>query len=209
MIGGILGKKLGMTQVFDESGVAVGVTVLEVGPCAVLQVKTPESDGYRAVQLGFGDKKRSRATKAETGHVKKVGTEPKRFVREVPCDESDEVALGSEIAVDVLEGIERVDVIGVMKGRGFAGGMKRHGFHGQSATHGTKRRHRAPGSIGASASPSRVIKGMRMAGQMGNCRRTALSLKVVSVDKDNNLLVVRGAVPGANGGHVIVRPSKR
>lgn len=209
MIAGVLGKKLGMTQMFDENGTAVGVTVLEVGPCTVLQVKTPEKDGYSAVQLGFADKKRSLATKPETGHVKKVDAEPKKFVREVPCDEGDEVEPGATVGVAVLEGVEFVDVIGQIKGRGFTGVMKRWGFHGQSATHGIKRRHRAPGSIGASASPARVIKGVKMAGRMGGCRRTSLNLKVVDVDVENNLLIVRGAVPGANGGHVIVRPSNR
>ena len=209
MIGGVLGKKLGMTQIFDGDGTSVGVTVLEVGPCQVLQVKTRESDGYCAVQLGFEDKKRRRATKSETGHVKKANAEPKKFVREVSYDEGDPVQLGETIGVDLLEDAPRVDVIGTMKGRGFAGVMKRWGFRGQSATHGTKRRHRAGGSIGASASPSRVIKGMKMPGHMGACRRTALSLKVMSVDKENNLLLVRGAVPGANGTHVVVRPSSR
>lgn len=209
MIRGMLGKKLGMTQVYDQKGVARGVTVLAVGPCTVLQVKKVEGDGYEAVQLGFEDKRRSLAKKPESGHVKKAGAEPKRFIREVPVDAGEAVDMGSEVGLDVLEGVARVDVTGVMKGRGFTGGMKRWGFHGLSASHGTKRRHRAPGSIGASASPSRVIKGMRMAGHMGACRRTVLNLMVVEVDKEKNLLVVNGAVPGANGGYVIIRPSRR
>lgn len=212
MIAGVLGKKLGMTQVFDENGTAVGVTVLEVGPCTVLQIKTEEKDGYSAIQLGFADKKRSRATKPETGHVRKVDSEPKKFVREIRCDAGDAsggVEAGATVGVSVLEGVDSVDIIGQMKGRGFTGVMKRWGFHGQSATHGVKRRHRSPGSIGASASPARVIKGVKMAGRMGGCRRTSLNLKVVDIDVENNLLIVRGAVPGANGGHVLVRPSNR
>ena len=209
MIRGVLGKKLGMTQIFDDRGAAVGVTVLAVGPCTVLQVKTPERDGYSAVQLGYENKRRTLAKKPETGHVKKANAEPKKFVREVPVDAGDALELGSAVGLELLEGVEHVDVTGKMKGRGFAGVMKRWHFAGMGASHGCKRRHRAPGSIGSSAWPSRVIKGKKMGGHMGACRRTSLNLRVVGIDKENGILLVQGAVPGANGGHVIIRPSKR
>jgi large subunit ribosomal protein L3 len=205
---GLLGRKIGMTQVFDEDGTVRGVTVLEMGPCQVLQVRTEEKDGYAAIQLGFDDKPRRRATKAERGHVAKVSAEPKRFVREIRLDAAAEQEAGAVLTVDVFNDIKKVDVTGTMKGRGFAGVMKRHGFPGLEATHGVQRKNRAAGSIGCSAFPSRVVKGRRMNGQYGNCKNTVRHLKVVRIDIENNCLLVEGGVPGPNGGYVLVRKSR-
>lgn len=205
MVTALVGKKLGMTQIFDAKGEAVPVTVLRVGPCVVLQKKTAETDGYVALQVGFEDKKEKHATKPEIGHVKKANTAPKRFVREVAWDGQGEVKPGDVLTLKVFEGVETVDVTGTTKGRGFQGVVRRHGFAGGPKTHGQSDRLRAPGAIGSSASPSRVLKGLRMAGHMGHVRRTVQSLKVVSVDLDTHTLLVRGAVAGPTGGYVIVR----
>ncbi|ADV62659.1 LSU ribosomal protein L3P [Isosphaera pallida ATCC 43644] len=210
MVVGLLGRKVGMTQIYREDGQAVPVTVLECGPCTVLQVKTPETDGYCAVQLGYLDRKRKTATAAARGHARKAGNaEPKRYIREIRQDEPPTLKLGDQLTVSVFEAIKRVDVTGVSKGRGFAGVVKRHGFRGLRATHGVKRMHRHPGSSGPSADPSRTRKGIRKPGHFGHAKVTALNLEVVKVDPDANLLVVKGAVPGPNGGFVTVRQTNR
>ena len=200
---GILGEKLGMTQVFDEEGRAVPVTVIKAGPCKVVQVKTEATDGYGAVQLSFAERKRT--GKPAAGHFGKAGVEPTRYLVELRTDDASEYQPGQAIAVDTFEPGERVDVIGVSKGKGFAGTMKRHGFSGLGASHGTKRKHRSPGAIGACATPSRVFRGMRMAGQMGNARVTVLNLRVIEADAERGLLLIEGAVPGPIGGLLMVR----
>ncbi|HVL64354.1 MAG TPA: 50S ribosomal protein L3 [Actinomycetota bacterium] len=204
---GILGRKIGMTQVFDESGRAVPVTVVEAGPCRVAQVKSPEKDGYSAIQLAFGPAKR--VNKPMGGHFAKAGIDSARHLVELRLEAPGEYETGAEIKADVFESGELVDVIGVTKGKGFAGGMKRHNFRGLSATHGTQRKHRSPGSIGACATPARVFKGTRMAGQMGNRRVTTLNLRVIKADPERNLLLLRGAVPGPKGGLLMVRSAVR
>ena len=209
MVAGLLGKKLGMTQVFDDDGVMAPVTVIQAGPCQVMQVKMRERDGYDAVQLGFDDKRRKRATKAESGHARAAKTEPKRFIREVPMVEGEEIALGQTLTVEALSDVSHVDVTGKSKGKGFQGVMKRHGFRGQPASHGASKVHRAPGSIGQASDPSRVFKGVRMPGHMGNVRKTVPHLAVVRIIPEENLLLVRGAVPGPNGGYLLVRPSRK
>ncbi|HUG88495.1 MAG TPA: 50S ribosomal protein L3 [Actinomycetota bacterium] len=200
---GILGEKLGMTQVFTDEGRALPVTVIMAGPNRVLQVKTEATDGYTAVQLGF--KPAGRATKPMKGHAEKAGTEPTRHVVELRTDDAGTYEPGQEIKADVFAPGDRVDVIGVSKGKGFAGVMKRHGFSGLSASHGTKKKDRSPGAIGACATPSRVFRGMKMAGHMGHERVTVLNLEVVETDPERNLLLVRGAIPGPIGGLVMVR----
>ena len=202
MLRGMIGKKLGMTQVFDETGLAHPVTVLEVGPCVVTQVKTPERDGYSAVQLGFGLDKR--LNKPERGHRQASGF-MSRTLREVNADDPGEFAIGQVITAETFREGELVDVVGTSKGKGFQGGVKRHGFRGGPRTHGQSDRLRAPGSIGSSATPGRVFKGMRMAGRMGNDRVTVQNLKVVRVDPSRNLVLVRGSVPGANESLVLVQ----
>ncbi|HET9016223.1 MAG TPA: 50S ribosomal protein L3 [Thermomicrobiaceae bacterium] len=199
---GLLGKKLGMTQIFDETGQVIPVSVLEVGPCVVTQVKTTAHDGYESVQVGFGHKKRLNSP--ERGHRRAAGADS-RHLREFGATNIDDFSVGQVIDCGVFKAGDRVDVTGTSKGHGFAGVMKRHGFGGGPKTHGQSDRSRAPGSIGASASPGRVLKGMRMAGQMGNARVTVQSLEVIRVDPERNLLLVRGSVPGANNGLVMVR----
>jgi large subunit ribosomal protein L3 len=209
---GLLGRKIGMTQIYQEDGTAVPVTVLECGPCTVLQVRTEERDGYTALQLGFADKKRKSATAAERGHAKKVDAEPKRYVREIRQANGTAaaaVAPGQTLTVEVFNEIARVDVIGTSKGRGFTGVVKRHGFKGLRASHGVKRMHRHPGSSGPSADPARTRKGIRKPGHHGHARITVRNLKVVRVDPTNNLLLVRGAVPGPNGGFLTVRQTNK
>ncbi len=209
---GLLGRKVGMTQIYLEDGTAVPVTVLECGPCTVLQVRTEQRDGYTALQLGFADKKRKSATDPERGHAKKVNAEPKRFIREIRQETAadvSEVAEGQTLTVEVFNEIKQVDVIGTSKGRGFTGVMKRHGFKGLRATHGVKRMHRHPGSSGPSADPAHTRKGIRKPGQHGNSRVTVRNLKVVRVDLANNLLLVRGAVPGPNGGYLTVHQTNK
>ena len=202
MIQGLIGKKLGMSQIFDDTGLAHPVTVLEVGPCVVTQVKTPEQDGYSAVQLGFGLDKR--LNRPERGHRKGSGF-MSRTLLEVGADDAAEFTVGQVITADAFAQGERVDVIGTSKGRGFQGVVKRHGFAGGPKTHGQSDRHRAPGSIGSSATPGRVFKGMRMAGRMGGDRVTIQNLTVLRVDTERNLLLVEGSVPGSNDSLVIVR----
>ena len=202
---GILGEKLGMTQVFTEDGRAVPVTVIAAGPCRVVQVKAADGDGYAAVQLGYGS--RGRTTKGLAGHFKKAHVEPTRYLVELRTDDAGTYELGQEIKADVFQPGDRADVVGVSKGKGFAGVMKRHGFKGLSASHGTERKHRSPGAIGACATPSRVFRGTRMAGHMGHQRVTVLNLEVVEADAERGLLLVKGAVPGPEGGVVMVRTS--
>jgi large subunit ribosomal protein L3 len=203
-IKGILGTKLGMTQIFDDTR-AIPVTVIKAGPCFVAQVKTEEKDGYSAVQLAFGAARPNGLTKPEQGHFDKHGGQTGRHVVEIRTDDAGSYEPGQELRADVFEAGERADVVGVSKGKGFAGVMKRHGFSGLSSSHGTERKHRSPGAIGACATPSRVFKGMRMAGQMGNERVTVLNLEVVRADAERNLLLLRGAIPGPEGGLVMVR----
>jgi large subunit ribosomal protein L3 len=206
---GLLGRKVGMTQIYQEDGTAVPVTVVECGPCTVLQVRTAERDGYHAVQLGFADKKRKSATQAERGHAKKASAEPKRFIREIRQEGPTEVAEGQILTVELFNDIPAVDVVGTSKGRGFSGVIKRHGFRGLRATHGVKRMHRHPGSSGSSADPARVFKGKRKPGHFGHARITVRNLRVVRVDPTNNVLLVRGAVPGPNGGYLIIRKTNK
>ncbi|APZ96230.1 50S ribosomal protein L3 [Fuerstiella marisgermanici] len=226
---GLLGKKIGMTQVYNDEGVVVPVTVIEAGPCVVTQVRTVDRDGYDAVQLGFGDRPRRLASRAARGHVAaisgrrqkvraatgvesavKAECEPKVFVREFRCEDADHgLEVGQSLAADAVADWKFIDVIGTSKGRGHAGVMKRHNFKGQRATHGVKRVHRHGGSIGQSADPARVMKGTRMAGRYGGVRITVRNLKVVRADAENNMLLVEGAVPGANGGFVVLRHSAR
>ena len=207
---GLLGRKVGMTQIYEPDGTAIPVTVIECGPCTVLQVRTEERDGYHAIQLGFADKKRKNATQAERGHAKKVEAEPKKFVREIRQDAASEgVAEGQTLTVELFKDIKNVDVVGISKGRGFTGVMKRHGFKGLRATHGVKRMHRHPGSSGPSADPSHTRKGIKKPGQHGNARTTVRNLKVIRVDATNNLLLVRGAIPGHNDGYVMIRQTNK
>ena len=209
MIVGMLGRKVGMTQIYEDNGVVVPVTVVECGPCTVLQVRTAERDGYHALQLGFADKKRKSATDPERGHARKVDAEPKKYVREIRQDGPADVAEGQVLTVDVFGEVKSVDVVGTSKGRGFTGVIKRHGFKGLRATHGVKRMHRHPGSSGPSADPAHTRKGIRKPGQHGNSRVTVRNLKVVRVDKDNNILLVRGAIPGPNGGFITIRQTNK
>ncbi len=209
----ILGKKVGMTQVYDENGTLHPVTVVQAGPCSVLQVKTADRDGYDAVQIGYEDSKPHRAARPQIGHAAAAGVAPKRFVREVRlAAPAEDVEPGAEIGVDLFEDVAFVDVVGTTKGRGYQGGMKRHGFKGQPASHGVERKHRSPGSIASHSSNAgtgpKPKKGKRMAGHMGSERCTSRNHKLVKVDKDNGLLLIRGALPGANGGLLLVRKSK-
>jgi large subunit ribosomal protein L3 len=218
----ILGRKVGMTQVYLEDGTAVPVTVIQAGPCNVLQVRSQERDGYQAVQLGFEDKPRRLASKAERGHVAKLDSkraknrasagvellekadcEPQRFIREFRGETG--LAVGTVVTAESFAEVKRVDVTGTSKGRGFSGVMKRHNFSGQRASHGVKKCHRHAGGTGMSASPSRTFKGVRMAGQFGNAKTTTRNLELVRVDAENNLLLIRGSVPGPNGGFVSIR----
>ncbi len=211
----LLGKKVGMTRVYDESGRLVPVTVIQVGPCTVTQVKTAESDGYDAIQLGFEDVKASRQKQPQVGHAAKAEATPKRFVREWRLAEKpeNEIKLGDSLTVSVFAETKYVDVIGTSKGKGYAGVMKRHGFGGFPASHGTERKHRAPGSISSFSSNAGTgghpKKGKRMSGHMGHCRITTKNHSLVSIDEEKNLLVVKGAVPGPAGGYCIVRTAKR
>jgi large subunit ribosomal protein L3 len=201
---GLIGKKLGMTQIFWEDGAAIPVTVIEAGPCVVIQKKTKKTDGYDAVQLGFGRRKEKKATKPLKGHFKKADKGYFQFIREIRTDTPDDYEVGQELKADIFGVGDRVDVIGTTKGKGFAGVIKRHGFHGGRATHGSMF-HRAPGSIGASAYPSRVFKGTKLPGHMGNQRKTVQNLTVVGVRADRNLILVKGAVPGSRNGIVLIK----
>jgi large subunit ribosomal protein L3 len=202
---GLLGKKLGMTQVWDENNKLIPVTVVEITPNVVTQLRTPEIDGYSAVQIAYGQIDPRKANKPATGHFEKAGVTPRRHLTEVRTADAAEYSLGQELTVDTFTAGQLVDVVGTSKGKGFAGVMKRHNFKGVSSSHGSHRNHRKPGSIGASSTPSRVFKGMRMAGRMGGDRVTVLNLKVHAVDLEKGLLLVKGAVPGARGRIVFVR----
>jgi large subunit ribosomal protein L3 len=196
----ILGRKVGMTQIWTDKGERVGVTVVEAGPCKVLQVKNDQTDGYFAVQLGFGEKKEKNTTKPLFGHFDKAGTTPKSYVREVRLNAAADEKVGDEIKATVLEGIKYVDVTGTSKGKGYQGVMKRHNFRGLPASHGCSKRHRAPGGLGRTYSINKgVPKGKRMAGHMGSVRVTIQALELVKIDAENNILLIKGAVPGANG----------
>jgi large subunit ribosomal protein L3 len=209
MVNGIIGKKVGMTQLFAPDGSVTPVTVIKAGPCIVVQKKTVNVDGYNAVQLGFVEEKPPRRVNKPTeGHFKRAGVPPTRVLREVRVEASEEATnVGDKILVDMFNPNDLVDVIGKSKGRGFAGFIKRHGFSGGRATHGSMF-HRAPGSIGQSAYPSRVIKGTKMAGHMGDERKSIRNLRVVAVDTENNLLMIRGAVPGPNGAYVLIKKAQ-
>jgi large subunit ribosomal protein L3 len=217
---GLLGRKVGMTQIFDEAGTAIPVTVIEAGPCHVLQLRTKDRDGYEAIQIGYRDKPRRLATRSQRGQVAKLDSkrsksgvallpkancEPKRFVREFRGATGEGIEVGKELKVEVFKDVKAVDVTGTSKGRGTAGVMRRHNFKGQRASHGVKKVHRHGGGTSMNTFPARVFKGKRMAGRLGNERTTSRNLKVVRVDAENNLLLVRGAVPGPNGGYVIIR----
>ncbi|MDH4136177.1 MAG: 50S ribosomal protein L3 [Anaerolineae bacterium] len=206
---GILGRKVGMTQIFDERGEVVPVTVIEAGPCFVTQVKTLERDGYAAVQLGFKEVKPERLTRPQLKHLSKNQLPPLRYLREIRMSDVSQYEEGQKIRVSIFDVGDRVDVIGISKGKGFAGVVKRHGFGGGPKTHGQSDRQRAPGSIGAGTTPGRVHKGMRMAGRMGNARVTAQNLQVVLVDPERNLLAVKGAVPGARDGLLVVEEARK
>ncbi|WP_420363100.1 50S ribosomal protein L3 [Curtobacterium aetherium] len=202
---GLLGKKLGMTQVWDENNKFIPVTVIEVGPNVVTQIRNVERDGYEAIQIAAGQIDPRKVNKPAAGHFEAAGVTPRRTLTEIRTNDSAEYTLGQELTVDTFEAGQKVDVVGTSKGKGFAGVMKRHNFAGVSASHGSHRNHRKPGSIGASSTPSRVFKGMRMAGRMGGDRVTVLNLTVHAVDAEKGLLLVKGAVPGARGRSVFVR----
>ena len=208
MVARLLGKKLGMTQMFNKEGNLVPVTLIQAGPCNILQIKNKENDGYSAIQVGFGERKKKRATKAEIGHCSKAKTGVKKLVREFRDDPLDaKYELGQVLTVDVFDGVEVIDITGTSKGKGFAGAMKRWGFHGGPATHGCTT-PRSAGSVGAGTDPGRVLKGKKMAGRMGGDKCTVRNLDVIKIDKDRNLMFVKGAVPGPNGGYVIIRKSR-
>ena len=203
---GILGTKVGMTEIFTQDSRAVPVTVIQAGPCVVTQVKTPEIDGYSAVQLAFAEARKGKTNKPMAGHFEKAGVKkPLRHLVELRTDDASAYSAGQEITVDIFAPGDRTDVVGVSKGKGFTGTMKRHNFHGLGASHGTERKHRSPGSVGAASAPSRVFRGMKMSGQSGNARVTVLNLEVVEADTERNLLLLKGAVPGPNGGLVMIR----
>ena len=201
----LLGEKLGMTQVFDANSRVVPVTVVKAGPCVVTQVRSPGTDGYSAVQIGYGQIDPRKVNKPTQGHFRKAEVPARRHLRELRTNDASEYTLGQEVTVEVFEAGQKIDVTGTSKGKGTAGVMKRHGFHGLGAGHGTQRKHRSPGSIGACATPSRVFKGVRMAGRMGNERTTVLSLTLHAIDAERGLLLVKGAVPGPAHGLVFVR----
>lgn len=213
MVPAILGRKVGMTQIYETDGKAVPVTVIEAGPCVITQVKTAEGqDGYDAVQLGFEDKKPHRSTLAQIGHNRTAQTSPKQLVREIRLSEPTDKAVGDVVTVEIFgDEVKYVDVSGVTRGKGFQGGMKRWGFGGQPASHGTERKHRSPGSIGGRASnlgTGRNKKGIHMAGQDGHVRRTQMSLKVMGVDAEHHVMWVKGSIPGPKGSYVVVRQAK-
>jgi large subunit ribosomal protein L3 len=213
MLAALLGKKIGTTQVYDAQGVIHNVTVIQAGPCCVLQVKTPQTDGYSAVQMGYEDVKPSRALKPEIGHAIKANTKPKKFIREIRLTKpAEDVKIGQTLTVEIFAAVPFVDVVGTTKGKGFAGVMKRYLFAGMPASHGTERKHRSPGSISAHATNrgwgGDIKRGKRMGGRMGNAQCTSRNHRLIGVDKENNLLLVKGPVPGANGGFVFVRSSK-
>ncbi len=201
----IVGEKVGMTQIWDDQNRAIPVTLVRVAPCRVVQVKTPESDGYSALQVTFGAQRPSRLNKPDAGHFAKAGVDPGKRLVELRVDDSGQYSVGDEITATILSAGEKVDVTGVSKGKGFAGPMKRHGFKGLPASHGAHRVHRAPGSIGACATPSRVFRGTKMAGRMGNERVTTQNLQIVKADAEAGVVMVKGSVPGPDGGVVLIR----
>ncbi|WKK64295.1 50S ribosomal protein L3 [Corynebacterium sp. P8-C1] len=204
-IKGILGRKLGMTQIFDEENRVIPVTVVEAGPCVVTQIRTEETDGYSAIQIAYGEIDPRKAKKPQAGHYKKAGQNPRRHVAEIRMDDTSAYELGQEVTVNIFEDESVVDVAGTTKGKGYAGAMKRHGFAGQGAAHGNQAAHRRVGSIGGCATPGRVFKGTRMAGRMGGNRVTTQNLKIQRIDGDSNLLLIKGAIPGAKGSLVTVK----
>jgi large subunit ribosomal protein L3 len=206
---GILGEKLGMTQVWDAANRLIPVTVVKAGPCVVTQVRTPERDGYDAVQLGFGTVDPRKVNKPETGHFEKAGVPPRRHLVELRTTDASTYEVGQEITAEVFEPGALVDVVSTSKGKGFSGVMKRHGFGGLGAGHGVQRKHRSPGSIGACATPARVFKGLRMAGRHGGVRTTTLNLTVHSVDAEKGMLLIKGAIPGPSGSLVLVRSAAK
>ncbi|MGQ0467173.1 MAG: 50S ribosomal protein L3 [Sporichthyaceae bacterium] len=207
---GLLGEKLGMTQVFDARGRVVPVTVVKAGPCVVTAVRTNDRDGYEAVQIGFGEVDPRGVNKPDAGHFRKAGVTPRRHVVELRTSDASTYSVGQELSVaDLFADGQLIDVVGTSKGKGTAGVMKRHGFKGLSSSHGTQRKHRSPGSIGACATPSRVFKGMKMAGRMGNVRTTTQNLTIHAVDTDANLILIKGAIPGPKGGLVLVRNANK
>jgi large subunit ribosomal protein L3 len=206
---GLLGTKLGMTQLWDENNRVVPVTVVAAGPCVVTQVRTADTDGYSAVQLGFGAIKAKQVTKPHAGHFEKAGVTPRKHLVEIRTNDADQYQLGQELGADTFEPAEILDVTGVTKGKGLAGVMKRHGFGGLRASHGVHRKHRSPGSIGGCATPGRVFKGLRMAGRMGNERKTVQNLTVHSVDTERGLILIKGAIPGVKGGLVVLRSAAK
>lgn len=206
---GLLGTKLGMTQLWDDENRVVPVTVIQAGPCVVTAVRTPETDGYSAVQLAYGAIKAKKVTKPAAGHFEKAGVTPRKHVMEIRTSDASEYTLGQELASDVFSAADVVDVTGISKGKGTAGVMKRHGFAGLRASHGVHRKHRSPGSIGASATPSRVFKGLRMAGRMGVDRVTVQNLTVHAVDTERGLILVKGSVPGPKGSLVVLRTAAK
>jgi large subunit ribosomal protein L3 len=208
-IQGVLGEKLGMTQVWDEAGRLVPVTVVQAGPCVVTQVRTSDSDGYDAVQIAYGAIDPRKVNQPMAGHFAKAGVTPRRHLVELRTADAGEYALGQEVTVEVFEAGQKVDVVGTTKGKGTAGVMKRHGFHGVGASHGAHRNHRKPGSIGGASTPGRVFKGLKMAGRMGNVRKTTQNLTIHAVDADKGLLLIKGAVPGPKGGVVLVKTAAK
>ena len=206
---GILGEKLGMTQVWDENNRVVPVTVVKAGPCVVTQVRTPENDGYSGVQIAFGQIDPRKVTQPMLGHFAKAGVTPRRHLLELRFDDASDYALGQELGADTFEAGSNIDVTGVTKGKGFAGTMKRHGFSGVSASHGAHKNHRKPGSIGACATPGRVFKGVRMSGRMGGITQTTQNLKVHAVDTEKGLILVKGAIPGPAGSVVLLRSAAK
>ena len=204
-IKGILGRKLGMTQIFDEENRVIPVTVVEAGPCVVTQIRTEETDGYSAIQIAYGEIDPRKTKKPQAGHYKKAGQNPRRHVAEIRMDDTSAYGLGQEVTVNIFDGDTFVDVAGTTKGKGYAGAMKRHGFAGQGAAHGNQAAHRRVGSIGGCATPGRVFKGTRMAGRMGGNRVTTQNLKIQRIDGDSNLLLIKGAIPGAKGSLVTVK----
>ncbi len=209
MLKGLIGRKIGMTQIFDESGRAIPVTLLEAGPCFVSQVKNAETDGYSAVQLAFGEVKPKRLSKAELGHLKTNNLPPVRVLREFRTKKLEDINPGDELKASVFAAGEYVDVIGTSKGKGFAGAMKRHGFHGGPATHGQSDRQRSPGSSGSGTTPGRVYKGKRRPGHMGDVQVTSSHIRIAMVDPERNLIAVQGSVPGAKGGTVVIKEARK
>jgi len=209
MLKGLIGRKIGMTQIFDESGRAIPVTLLEAGPCFVSQIKNAETDGYSAVQLAFGEVKPKRLSKAQLGHLKTNNLPPVRVLREFRTKTLEDINPGDELKASVFAEGEYVDVVGTSKGKGFAGAMKRHGFHGGPATHGQSDRQRSPGSSGSGTTPGRVYKGKRRPGHMGDVQVTSSHIRIAMVDPERNLIAVQGSVPGAKGGTVVIKEARK